>query len=159
MTPEYLSGFGGILLFILGGIIFVLFAFFVASMIRPKRPDAQKLSPYECGEEAVGNVWTNFNVRFYVVALLFLLFEVELVILFPWAVVFSDKESISKYGNSWYWIALGEISVFILLLLVGLAYAWKKGYLDWIKPEPEVEKTEPVVPASLYEAINKKYEQ
>jgi NADH-quinone oxidoreductase subunit A len=158
MTPEYLSGFGGIVLFIVGGIFFVLLVFFIARMIRPNRPDPQKLSPYECGEEAEGNVWTNFNVRFYIVALLFLLFEVELVLLFPWAVVFSDQQSIEKYGNTWVWISLAEISFFIFLLVIGLAYAWKKGYLAWVKPNPIIEKTDNVVPHSYYEKINQQYE-
>ncbi|MCU0429757.1 MAG: NADH-quinone oxidoreductase subunit A [Cytophagaceae bacterium] len=159
MTPEYLSRFGGILIFILGGIAFVLLVVGIARMIRPNRPDENKLSPYECGEDPVGNVWTNFNVRFYLVALLFLLFEVELVLLFPWAVLFSDAESLATFGTSWIWISITEITLFLGMLIAGLAYAWRKGYLAWVKPDPKPETIEPVVPGALYEEINRQYER
>ena len=87
----YLSAFVEVLLFIIGGILFILVSFFVSSLLRPNRPNAQKLSTYESGEEAISSAWTQFNIRFYIVALIFLLFEVEILFLFPWATIFSKK--------------------------------------------------------------------
>lgn len=159
MQENQLTEFGVILLFIVGGALFVGLALAVAKLIRPDRPNEEKLSAYECGEDAVGNVWTNFNVRFYIIALIFVLFEVEVVFLFPWATVFGNKALIAETNGMWGWFALAEMTVFILVLVLGLAYAWAKGYLDWIKPAPEVEKFNSKVPMNLYENINKQYQR
>jgi len=82
-----------------------------------------KLLSYECGEIPEGSAWVKFNVRFYVIALVFLIFDVEVVFLFPWAVVFNELK----------WLAFMEASIFVLILLVGFAYVWIKGDLDWVK--------------------------
>ncbi len=156
MVNAQLSEFGTILLFILGGIGFVLLALTVAKFVRPNRPNAEKLSPYECGEDAVGSPWTNFNVRFYIVALIFVLFEVEVIFLFPWAVVFGNAELIRQTNGLWGWFALAEVFVFVVILALGLVYAWAKGYLEWVRPEPVPEKFDSKVPRNLYENVNKK---
>src|SRR5687768_10769458 len=90
----YLSEFGEILVYLLTGVVFILVMFLVSRLIRPHRPNPEKLSTYESGEEPVSSPWMQFNVRFYVVALIFLLFEVEIVFLFPWSTVFAKKELI-----------------------------------------------------------------
>ena len=159
MANAQLSEFGNILLFILGGIAFVLLAFTVSKFIRPNRPNPEKLSPYECGEDAVGSPWTNFNVRFYIVALVFVLFEVEILFLFPWAVVFGNAELINSTNGLWGWFSLLEVGIFIFFLTLGLVYAWVKGYLDWVKSDPTPEKFESKVPPNLYTELNKKYEK
>ncbi|MBV6645938.1 MAG: NADH-quinone oxidoreductase subunit A [Cyclobacteriaceae bacterium] len=156
---EYLDGFGTVLLFIVGGLIFVSVTLFVGKLLRPNRPGEQKLTTYESGEETVGNAWGNFNVRFYVVALIFLLFEVELVFLFPWAIVFGDAAKVEATNGLWGKFALVESFIFIAVLLVGLAYAWANGMLDWVKPAPEKNTFRSPVPKELYHQINKKYEQ
>jgi NADH-quinone oxidoreductase subunit A len=158
MTTQ-ISEFGNILLFILGGILFVVVALTVARLIRPSRPNEEKLSPYECGEDAVGSPWTNFNVRFYIVALIFVLFEVEIIFLFPWSVVFGNAALIQETNGLWGWFALAEVFLFVVILALGLVYAWVKGYLDWIQPEPSPDKFESKVPKNLYEEVNKKYEK
>ncbi len=158
MINTQLSEFGNILLFILGGISFVLIVLTVARFIRPHRPNEEKLSSYECGEEAIGSPWTNFNVRFYIVALIFVLFEVEVIFLFPWAVVFGNAELIKQTNGLWGWFSIIEVGVFIVILSLGLVYAWAKGYLEWIRPDSIPEKFESKVPSKLYEELNKKYE-
>ena len=82
-TQAYLSQFSIVLLFIIGGILFLTVTLLASKILRPHRPNAEKLSTYESGEQAVASAWPQFNIRFYVVAILFLLFEVELIFLFP----------------------------------------------------------------------------
>lgn len=157
MPSAHLSEFGGILLFIIGGVLFVLLAMTAARLLRPNRPNEEKLSSYECGEEAVGSAWGPFNVRFYIIALIFILFDIELVFLFPWAVVFGQKELIVATNGLWGWFALAEMAIFIVVLAVGLAYAWAKGYLDWIRPEIKLPMFESKIPPQVYRQINEKY--
>lgn len=156
-NPE-ISEFGIVLLFIVGAVLFLMVALGLSRFLRPDRPNPEKLAAYECGEEAVGEAWGQFNVRFYIIALIFLLFEVEIVFLFPWAVVFGNAELVHGTGGLWGWFSLIEVFVFAGILALGLAYAWRKGFLDWVKPKPEVEEISPVVPRKLYDALNKKYE-
>jgi NADH-quinone oxidoreductase subunit A len=153
----YLSAFGEVLLFIIGGILFIAVALFVSGLIRPNRPNEQKLSTYESGEEAVSSAWTQFNIRFYIVALIFLLFEVEILFLFPWTTVFAKKELIEETNGMWSWFAVIEMVIFIAVLAVGLAYAWVNGHLEWVKPEPDPTQVKSPVPHDLYQKINDQY--
>lgn len=157
MQNEF-SEFGIILLFLIGGLLFTMVVLTVAKLLRPDRPNSEKLSIYECGEEAVGNPWGQINIRFYIIALIFILFEVEIIFLFPWATIFGQKDIIEGTNGKWGWFSLVEILVFVGILLLGLAYVWAKGFLDWLKPEQEEVKFETKIPRSLYEAINKKFE-
>lgn len=154
-----LSDFGVILLFIVAAFAFIAGVLFVARLLRPDRPNADKLSTYESGEEPVGNASVQFNARFYVVALIFVLFDVELVFLFPWATVFGQKALLAETNGRWGWFALTEAALFVILLAVGLAYAWGKGYLDWVKPDPRKPTSDSKVPPSLYDRVNEKYQQ
>ena len=123
-----LTDFGRVFIFFIIGAIFVAGGLLTSWIIRPKRGYPGKLTSYECGEEPVGTSWIKFNIRFYVVALIFLIFDVEVVFLFPWAVVFQ------KLGM----FAFVEMLVFLAILLVGYAYVWVKGDLDWDKPKPQI---------------------
>jgi NADH-quinone oxidoreductase subunit A len=152
-----MSAWGEVLLFIIGGLAFVSLALLVSRLIRPSRPNAEKLTSYESGEEPIGSPWIQFNIRFYVIALVFILFEVEVVFLFPWATIFSDKELISKTNGSWGWFAMAEMMIFVGLLALGLAYAWKNGHLDWIKSKQELSDFKSPVPKELYKKINERY--
>lgn len=158
-TAAYseLSEFGIILLFILGGAIFVLVTLGLAKIIRPSRPNEEKLAAYECGEIAEGNAWGQFNPRFYVIALIFLLFEVEMVFLFPWGTVFGNAQLNNETGGLWAAFAIAEAFIFVGILALGLVYAWKKGFLDWVKPEQRLSDYNSPVPDSLYEKVNAKY--
>jgi len=152
-----MSAWGEVLLFIIGGLLFVSLALLVSKIIRPSRPNPEKLTSYESGEEPLGSPWVQYNVRFYVIALIFILFEVEIVFLFPWATIFSNKQLILETNGSWGWFAMVEMLIFVGLLALGLAYAWKNGHLDWIKSKPEVSEFKSPVPRELYEKINERY--
>ena len=130
-----LTGFGIILLFFIIGFIFVGIGLVSAAIVRPSRPNPIKNSTYECGEIPIGAPWIRFNIRFYVVALVFLLFDVEVVFLLPWAVVFKQLG----------WFAFIEMIVFVVILLGGLAYVWAKGDIDWERPKPYIPKLSDLV--------------
>ena len=153
MVEEYITLF----IFLVAGCIFVGGGLFTARLIRPNRPSEQKNTTYECGEEPVNNSWGNYNIRFYLVGLIFLIFEAEIIFLFPWATVYSDKTLIEATNGLWGWFSLVEVTLFIVILAIGLVYAWAKGYLDWDKPEVKEPEIKTSVPESLYEKVNKKY--
>jgi NADH-quinone oxidoreductase subunit A len=156
-NQPYISAFGEVLLFLIGGIIFLTVSFLISRAVRPNRPNSQKLTTYESGEEPISTAWTQFNIRFYIVALIFILFEVELVFLFPWATVFSRKELVEQTNGAWGWFTFIEMVIFILILALGLAYAWVNGLLDWVRPAQKVTDRDSVVPKNLYDSINEKY--
>lgn len=151
-----ISGFGTVLLFIVGGIGFLLVTLLVGKILRPNKPNPEKLTTYESGEEPSGSAWGQFNVRFYIIALVFLLFEAELVFLFPWATVFGDEELIAKSGGLWAKFSMIETFIFIGLLLVGLAYVWAKGMLDWVRPKPKKSDYQSKIPSSAYAKFDSK---
>lgn len=157
MKTTQLSEFGEILLFIVGAIIFVVGGLITAYLVRPHRPNIEKNTSYECGEDPTGTAWGQFNIRFYVIALIFILFDVEIVFLFPWATVFGNKALIESTNGLWGWFSIFEMMVFVGILVLGLAYAWGKGYLDWVKPPIDKPAFNSKVPEKLYEAINEKY--
>jgi NADH-quinone oxidoreductase subunit A len=156
-SATYLSGFATVLLFIIGAAAFLTVTLLVSRLLRPARPNADKLATYESGEEAIGSPHPQFNIRFYVVALMFLLFEIELVFLFPWATVFTQPALIEQTQSTWGWFSLLEVVLFVLILAVGLAYAWANGYLNWAESKQEIPTINSPVPKKLYESINKKY--
>ncbi len=169
---------GYVLLFLAVGVAFIVVNLLVGKLVRPARPQAEKATIYECGEPTIGSAWVQFDLRFYVVALLFVIFDVEVAFFFPWAVVFgnansvahqTDRESITadetkeadyrnavkalapnstpvsdeltdrqvkdnaQAAHALAWFALFDILVFFGVLLVGFAYLWKRGDLQWVK--------------------------
>lgn len=124
-------------IFFLLAIAFVLLMLTLGKLLRPQNPDPVKLSTYECGEPPTGSAWLNFNIRFYIVALIFLVFEVEIVFMLPVALVF--RQSVEN-GQGWFVFA--EILLFLAILLVGLAYVWAKGDFDWLKRLRPLEQTD-----------------
>ncbi|MFT4033147.1 MAG: NADH-quinone oxidoreductase subunit A [Siphonobacter sp.] len=153
-----ISDFGYILLFFITAVIFLVAMLGIARLIRPARPNIEKLATYESGEEPLGNANIQFNIRFYSIALIFLLFDVELVFLFPWATVFGQESLIRETNGLWGWFSLTEMFIFIGILALGLAYAWRKGHLDWARPKPNVATVQSKIPSDLYGSVNKKYE-
>lgn len=152
-----ISGFGTVLLFLVGGGLFVGLTLLVGRFLRPNRPNEEKLTTYESGEDPISNAWVNFNVRYYVIALIFLLFELELIFLFPWGVVFGDQQLINESNGLWGWLSLTETVIFIMILAIGLIYVWSSGMLEWVKPDPKPEQVDTNVPKEKYELINQKY--
>jgi NADH-quinone oxidoreductase subunit A len=111
------------IIFLLVGLAVSMVAggYLASHLLAPRNPGRIKKTPYECGEKPIGSSQINFNVTYYLFAILFLIFDVEAAFLFPWAVVFRDLGL----------IGLIEVILFILILGVGLLYAWKKGVLEW----------------------------
>jgi NADH-quinone oxidoreductase subunit A len=175
---------GYLLLFAGVGVFFLFFHLLIGKLIRPNKPDPDKLTIYECGEPTIGSAWIQFDLRFYVVALLFVIFDVEVAFFFPWAVVFgkantlaqteapataversdynrqvrdfvpnypenqarlalynrterplpeADVKSNAEAAHQVAWFAFWDILVFFGVLLVGFAYLWKRGDLDWVR--------------------------
>lgn len=118
-----LLDFATVFVFLVAGCIFILFSTTVSRILHKKVYSAEKFISYECGEDPVGDTRVKFDSRFYIIALIFLIFDVEIVVLFPWAVVFKELGT----------FAFIEMMIFVFLLLIGLAYVWAKGDLEWIK--------------------------
>jgi len=155
---SQISEFGKVFIYLIMGVLFVLFTFFLGWLVALKKPNTEKMSSYECGEEPTGSSWIQFNSRFYVIALVFLLFDVELVFIFPWATVFG-QESLLTADPRWGWLSLIEMFIFIGILLFGLVYVWKKGDLNWIRPEQLLPSAPTQIPFSAYQTLNdKKYQ-
>jgi NADH-quinone oxidoreductase subunit A len=122
--------FGAILAFAAVAVGFVLATLTIFKVIRPAFPEPDKAMTYECGEKPVGQAWFNFNPRFYLVALVFVIFEVDIAITFPVVVVYRDWVARSPRLG---WIAFVELAMFTVILMVGLAWVWAHGDLEWIK--------------------------
>jgi NADH-quinone oxidoreductase subunit A len=123
------ADFTTVLVFILFGIFFGGLALFLARLLRPHKPNPAKLTTYECGELPQGPSWVRFNIRFYLVALFFIVFDVEVIFLYPWAVVFKHLFPVPGLGV----LVFTEMMLFLAILVVGLAYIWAKGDLEWVK--------------------------
>ena len=123
-----LFDFANVLVFTVLGLGFVGVNLLIGKLLRPSNPQERKLSTYECGEPASGSAWVNFNIRFYLVALIFIIFEVEIAFIFPVATVFRQR---MESGQGLF--AFVEIFVFVGILFLGLIYAWAKGDLEWVK--------------------------
>jgi NADH-quinone oxidoreductase subunit A len=179
---QYLFGWGAAAALIVVGVLFLL-PLFVFRLLRPSRPNPTKEATYECGEQPIGDSWLRFNARFYVIALIFVLFDVEIVFMYPWAVVFGQIKPVSKPRIEFaaarpaasaaesarttgaardaepsraaegapalaglepdladamrdgldVRYAFAEMVLFVAILLIGFAYLWRYGFLDWIR--------------------------
>jgi NADH-quinone oxidoreductase subunit A len=178
---------GHFLLFTVLGVVFLVLPLAIGLLVRPTNPTAQKLTAYECGEPTIGSSYVQFDLRFYVVALLFIIFDVEVAFFFPWAAVYGGATQLldarlseparvqlsekllnqpagtlaaenvisAEVAHSLTLTGLADILVFFGVLLVGFAYVWKRGDLDWVraitsqksKYEPEL-RPAPSPPAS-----------
>jgi NADH-quinone oxidoreductase subunit A len=123
--------YANVLVFLALGAVLVLAMTGLSWLLRPHNPGPAKLATYECGEPPTGSAWINFNIRFYLVALIFVIFDVEVAFVAPVTVVFRDWV---RQGNGLF--ALAEIGIFLGILVVGLIYVWGKGDLEWLKKVP-----------------------
>lgn len=158
----YISIFVGLAVF------FLFFHLLLGTFIRPIEPDEEKLTIYECGEPTIGSAWIQFDLRYYVVALLFVIFDVEVAFFFPWAIVFGKANTLAEAGISteervaitkqlapeglpaipgvpqvaeitaeaskyMAWIGFVDILIFFSVLIIGFAYLWKRGDIDWVR--------------------------
>ena len=117
-----LGNFAFIGIFTIAAITFPLLPLIISRFVRPKRPTPIKQSTYECGLEAIGDIWVQFKVQYYLYALAFVVFDIETVYLYPWAVAYNQLGL----------FALVEMTIFLLILVAGLVYAWRKGALEWL---------------------------
>ena len=124
-SAGYLTSHAAILSFLVVAVGFLVVNLIVWKILRPERFSEEKNTTYECGENPQGSAWIQFNIRFYVFALIFIVFDVEAAFLLPWAVVFKELGT----------LAFVEGLVFIGILAVGLAYVWSKGDLEWVRTE------------------------
>ena len=124
-SSDFLAAHSAILVFLAVIVGFLAVNLVLWWVIRPYRFSAEKLTTYECGENPQGSAWIQFNIRFYVFALIFIIFDVEAVFLLPWAVVFRELGL----------LAYLEGLVFIAILVVALVYVWRKGDLEWVRAE------------------------
>ena len=122
-----LENYFPVFVFGLVGLVFGIAPVITGMVVAPHRPDSEKLSPYECGFEAFEDARMKFDVRYYLISILFILFDLEVAFLVPWATIFGEivsTDSVKVFGFI-------EMLVFIVILVVGYAYAWAKGALDW----------------------------
>ena len=152
-----------VLIFVAAGLTLLAANLVLGRLVRPEKPSPEKGEVYECGEQPIGTAWVQFDLRFYVVALLFVIFDVELAFFFPWAVVFGSavragdesqpaevrKEAAANLqpqpgapaaeppkpeaARGLAWVAFADILVFFGVLLVGFAYLWRRGDLEWVR--------------------------
>ncbi len=117
MPSDYFPVF----VFLLIAVGFPVMIIALSSIVGPRKPSPEKLMPYECGVDPIGSARKRLSVKFYIVAMLFVVFDIEAIFLYPWAVIFKD---LGVFG-------VVEMGLFIVILFVGLIYAWKKGVLEW----------------------------
>ena len=124
-------------LFVAFGAAFVLLNLVVGAIARPKIPNPEKAAVYECGEPSIGTSWVQFDLRFYIVALVFLIFDVEVALFYPWAVAYGSAAELGGQlgltAADIRQVALVDMLFFFGVLLVGFAYLWRFGYLDWVR--------------------------
>jgi NADH-quinone oxidoreductase subunit A len=124
-------------IFVLLGAGFVFANLLFGSLFRPRLPTAQKSAPYECGEVSIGTGWVQFDLRFYTIALVFLVFDVEVALFYPWAVIFGNALDLAAQFHATAFAlrtaALIDLLLFFTPLLIGFAYLWRFGYLDWVR--------------------------
>lgn len=138
-------------LFTFFGAAFVFVNLLAGSLARPKLPHPQKADPYECGEPSSGSSWVQFDLRFYIIALVFLIFDVEVALFYPWAIAYGNAAELAHQFSmtvfSLRLAALVDMLVFFTILMIGFAYLWRFGYLDWVRSTTTVAeaKDEPQV--------------
>ncbi|MHC4958393.1 MAG: NADH-quinone oxidoreductase subunit A [Planctomycetota bacterium] len=161
-ASTFFEGFGNVLVFCVFGAIFVWLNLFVLSTLvlkRPSRPEfGSKNETFECGEPTIGTAWIRFDIRFYTLSLIFLIFDIEVALLFPWAAVY-DEFIAAGLGFA----AFVEVLVFLVVLGVGLAYVWVKRDLEWTSTKPGRAVSEealigavddvPAAPATMEESV------
>src|SRR5262249_36667893 len=140
MQGENVNLVFGLLLFVLAGAAMILVALGLGRWVRPRLPHPEKDEPYECGEPTIGTSWVQFDLRFYVVALVFVIFDIEIALFYPWAVVFKQAGAAGLWG----------MVFFFGIIVVGFLYLLKFGYLDWVRattgepPERNVRPDDPL---------------
>jgi NADH-quinone oxidoreductase subunit A len=135
MPAKVIDAYMPVLILMVFAVVMVVGAMFVGSFLRPNNPSKEKSTPYECGEAPIGEAWMAFNVRFYVVGLIFIIFDVESVLMFPVVAVYKKLVELGEGAT-----AFAILLLFISVLLEGIVYCWKKGDLDWLRSFQQVKE-------------------
>lgn len=122
VTNEIFNNYLPVVILTIVGVVFVAIALFMSRMVRPSNKTKEKISTYECAETPVGDARIHFNIQYYLIVIVFLVFDVEVLFLYPWAVQFKNLGPLGFF----------EMIIFIEVLIIGLAYAWRKEALEWI---------------------------
>jgi len=130
------------LIFIAAAVVFVGGNLILNRLFRPQNSYPEKVSNYECGERPIGSPWIRFNIRYYIIAILFIIFDVEVLFIIPWAVVYKNLLREPGVGM----LVFYEMFVFLLILGLGLAYCWAKGHLEWVLRERK--PNQPIIQAT-----------
>ena len=125
-----LENFSFVFIFLVVAVAFIALNLTVSKLLRPHNPYDEKSEIYDCGEVAVGPGYRQFNMRFYLIALVFVIFDVEIAFMYPVTAVFKEM-----LHGGWGLMAFSEILIFVLILLVGFVYAWSQGGLDWVRDD------------------------
>ena len=132
MHPDLeLAQFSTVLLLLVGAVVVAVGMMFLSHLVSPHNPTKEKQMSYECGEDPIGSAWLRFNIRFYVVALVFVLFDVEMALIFPIAPIY--RSICAQGGPLAAVLVFAELLFFVAVLLLGLGYIWRKGDLGWIR--------------------------
>jgi NADH-quinone oxidoreductase subunit A len=123
VTNEIFDNYLPVLILTIVGVVFVAVSLFMSRMVRPSNQTKEKLSTYECAEVPIGDARVHFNIQYYLIVIVFLIFDVEVLFLYPWAVQFKNLGPLGFF----------EMVIFIEILIIGLAYAWRKEALEWIQ--------------------------
>lgn len=143
--------YANVLIFLIAAAAFVGVNMILGSFLRPNKPTAEKLTPYECGEDPIGGAWVRFDIRYYTVALIYIVFAVEVAFLFPWARILKSTLD-PAFGISRH-VAMIEGLIFVAILLLGLIYVWVKGDLDWVKSIERPRMPEGVQPKEAWRDV------
>jgi NADH-quinone oxidoreductase subunit A len=125
---DLLNVYMPVVILLVVGVLAVPVTLLIGRLIRPAKPSKLKETAYECGELPIGAAWSSFNIRFYVIGLVFIIFDVESALMFPVVAVFNKFNGLGMGG-----LVLAEVLIFLLILIAGLAYCWRRGDLDWVK--------------------------
>ena len=128
MSENSLVVYLPVVLLLIIGVLFVVVTLFFNKLVKPNKPTELKGQIYDCGEKPIGKAWSSFNIRFYIVGLIFIIFDVESALMFPVVSVFKNG---IKAGNGG--LILTEILIFLFVLIAGIAYCWRRGDLEWVK--------------------------
>ena len=123
VSNELLDNYLPVALLTVIGVIFVAISLFMSRIVRPSNQTKEKLSTYECAEKPIGDARVHFNIQYYLIVIVFLVFDVEVLFLYPWAVQFKQLGPLGYF----------EMIIFVEILIIGLAYAWRKEALEWIQ--------------------------
>ncbi|MCS6905513.1 MAG: NADH-quinone oxidoreductase subunit A [Bacteroidia bacterium] len=154
-----MTEFGKILIYFIVGILFCIGGLIVSYLLNKTKNKKQELPPaqltvYECGEESKGSAWIQFNPRFYTMGLIFIIFDVEILLLFPWSVSFENPVLKS---HSWLLLSYIEGMMFIIVLVLGLLYLWYKDDICWIRPRATTISVPTNIPLDEYKKFNERY--